>query len=374
MVKRQKKVDLRKGAALITGFPGFLATYLLQELLAAQPKGNFHLLVERRMRDTAQARLDTILDRVDFAGLITLIDGDITEQDLGIRDDKTLASLRKSVTVVWHLAAVYDLSVPELQAYRINVGGTNHVLDFCESCTRFGRLNYVSTCFVSGDRGGTVFEDELDEAQSHHNHYESTKFWAEIEIQKRAEVVPTAIFRPAIVVGHSQTGETDKYDGPYYLLKLLRKLPDWLPFPQIGNDKALINIVPVDFVAAAIAELGLRADTSGNTYHVADPHPMQASDIVDLALSLMEKAPSRGRLPPRLLGAVMESSTVEETVGIPRQVVRYFTHSVRYDTQACENALQDSDIRCPHLSTYLQVLIDYVDLHPEKEFLDRRRV
>lgn len=373
MARRKAKKSLEDAEALITGFPGFLASFLLEELIRRQPAGVFHFLVQKKFRAQAEERATEIARKVGgFEGRFEFVVGDITDEKLGLGDDYD--TYTKSIGVVWHLAAVYDLAVPELQAYRINVGGTNHVLDFCDACKDFVRLNYVSTCFVSGERKGTVFEDELDEGQAHHNHYESTKFWAEVEVQRRMSELPITVFRPAIVVGHSRTGETDKYDGPYYLLKFLRKYPDWLPFPVVGDGAPLVNIIPVDFAAAAIAELGMRDTTTGETFHIADSNPMRARDIVTLALNLMNKAPSRGSVPPRLVGMFLESDSFEESVGIPKQVLRYFTHSVRYDTAACQEALAGTGVHCPHLSTYMQGLLDYVDLHPKKEFLDQRRV
>ena len=64
--------------------------------------------------------------------------------------------------------------------------------------------------------------------------------------------MPWRVYRPAIVVGHSQTGEMDKIDGPYYFFKAIQKLRHWLPewFPLVGPELGYTNIVPVDFVAA----------------------------------------------------------------------------------------------------------------------------
>ncbi len=372
MAKRKPK-SFAASDALLTGFPGFLARHLIDELAERMTGGTLWLLVESRFRNVAQARLEAIIrDHGELPFEARIVEGDITAPDLGLGEHAD--ALKKSVGVVWHLAAIYDLAVPELQAYRVNVGGTSNVLDFCEACKDLKRLNYVSTCFVSGEREGMVFEDELDEGQAHRNHYEATKFWAEVEVQRRFEDVPTTIFRPAIVVGHSVTGETDKYDGPYYFLKLVRKYPDWLPFPNIGSGRALVNMVPIDYVAAALAELGLAPGHEGETYQLADPSPMRARDIVSLTLELMNKTGSVGSVPPSLVSRVMENDRIEEKLGLPREVVRYFTHDARYDTTEVERALEGTGIRCPHLSSYLQVLIDYVDLHPDQEFLDRRRI
>ena len=38
---------------------------------------------------------------------------------------------------------------------------------------------------------------------------------------RRMDRIPTTIYRPAIVVGDSRTGETQKFDGPYYVLRFI---------------------------------------------------------------------------------------------------------------------------------------------------------
>ena len=89
----------------------------------------------------------------------------------------------------------------------------------------------------------------------------------------------TLVFRPGIVVGHSETGEMDKIDGPYYYFKLLQRLrhalPEWAPLagPQGGET----NIVPVDFVAKAMDHIAHLPDSElpHDTYHLVNPEPMK---------------------------------------------------------------------------------------------------
>lgn len=359
--------------ALMTGFPGFLATKLLKELVDIQSHGDFTLLVQPSMRVLAEQRMEEIQRASpEFSGTIAIVNGDITDAKLGLTDE-TYTELTGKIRVVWHLAAIYDLAVPEEVAYRVNVGGTVHVVDFCEQLES-PRLNYVSTCYVAGKRQGRIFEDELDEGQAHNNHYESTKFWAEMEVQRRLPKVPAAIFRPSIVVGDSRTGKTDKYDGPYYLLKLIKRLPSWVPFPNIGRGDTFVNLTPIDFVAKAMAHIGSKEGAENQVYQLADPNPMRAKDIVALTLRCMDRPRARGLIFPKVLDAALRVEGMEDRLGIPRQLLEYFTHDARYDTRNTSKALADSDIRCPHLSAYMQILVDYFERHPEKEFADGRRV
>lgn len=359
---------------LLTGFPGFLAENLMDRLVELQKDSTFYLLIQPKLRGVATRKLAELEDaHPHFEGRWELVEGDITDPLLGMSEEQ-YQELAGTIGAVWHLAAIYDLAVPEQVAYRVNVTGTIHVIDFCEACDDLRRFNYISTCYVSGEREGMIYEDELDEGQGHKNHYESTKFWAEVEVQRRSEDVPTVVFRPGIVVGDSRTGETAKYDGPYYLMKVLDKLPNWMPMVNIGKGDAVVNLVPVDFVTDAMAYLGHKDGVAGQVFQLADPNPMRARDVVALTLDCMNKAPALARVPSGLVDTALRNEKVEELVGMPREALVYFNHDARYDTSNTQRELKDTAIRCPHLSTYWQTLVDYFLRNPEKDFLDERRV
>ncbi len=362
------------GPTLITGFPGFISRRLLDRLIVANPQTDFVLLVERRFEAKADSILETMrADHLDFSGNLSILVGDITLENLGL-DKKAATNAFKTIQNVWHLAAIYDLAVEEEVAYRVNVSGTKNVLDFCENCKSFQQLNYVSTCFVAGQRIGRVYEDELDEGQAFNNNYESTKFWAEMEVQRRWDKIPSVIMRPSIVVGDAQSGETEKYDGLYYLFKFIKRAPRWAPFPQIGNDRSLVNIIPIDFALDAMLAITESDDATSKVFQVADPNPMQASEIVNFALKCLGREPARGNLPPKLIRAALKSDVVEDAVGIPEELVNYFTHEATFDTRNSDLLLKERGIACPHLTAYMQTLVDYYELHPDVSFQDGRRV
>ena len=309
----------------------------------------------------------------DAVKRVELVTGDITLSRLGLPADR-YDKLLEQVTTVWHLAAVYDLSIDEQIAYRVNVVGTSNILDFCEEAKRLERHNYISTCYVAGDRAGLVLESELDVGQGHKNHYESTKFWAELEVQRRWGTIPTAIFRPGIVVGDSNTGETDKYDGPYFLIQFLSKLPSWLPFVNMGQGDATVNLVPVDYVVDAIATIAPRSDAVGKVFQLGDPNPMRTRDIIDLILRQMGRRPTIATVPPALFEGALKVGLLRRLIGIPHEAVIYFNHPVRFDVSNTLEALENTDVRCPHFSSYVATMIDYVARNPEKGFLDGRTI
>jgi len=192
---------------LVTGIPGFIGKRLVEKLV---PEGRqIFLLCEPRFQADAQA----FASKAGDAGQLVVVAGDVTQPDLGLgpRAD----SIRSAVSDVYHLAAVYDLAVGEEVARRVNVLGTNKVLEFLRAFPEGGvRHHYVSTCYVAGTREGMIFENELDRGQGFKNHYEATKYAAEVLVERSKSAIETRIFRPAIVIGDSRTGETQKFDGP----------------------------------------------------------------------------------------------------------------------------------------------------------------
>src|ERR1700712_3209407 len=226
---------------LLTGFPGFLAGRLVPRLLADDDEARIVALVEPRMVERARTLAP---DGVDVQP------GDITDPTLGL-DARTYDRLAAEVVKVFHLAAVYDLAVGAELAERVNVEGTQHVLDFCARAANLERHHYISTAYVAGERSGLVLEDDLAKGQAFKNFYESTKFAAEVIVRASMDAVPTTIYRPAIVVGDSQTGETPNFDGPSSRLRSMGGPPG--ARLQVGRGDAAFNVVPVDFVVDAIA-------------------------------------------------------------------------------------------------------------------------
>ena len=310
-----------------------------------------------RAREAA-ARLD--------AGRIEILEGDIADRKLGLSDDQ-LERLRAETTIAYHLAAIYDLAVPLEIAQRVNVEGTGNVLDLCSSCERLQRLNYVSTAYVAGDRTGVVYEHELIFGQRFKNHYESTKFQAEVWVRDAMDDVPTTVYRPAIVVGDSRSGETQKFDGPYYMLRVIsRAVKMGTPVPQFGRSAAPFNVVPVDFVIDAMTTLGGDEALAGATLHLVDPEPVRASEVLELfAKEYAGKGPGY-RLPPRMIAASLRSAAVRKAFGgAPRESIVYLNHPVRFDTRVATEALARNGLRCPRLEEYVGPLVNFYREHED---------
>src|SRR5881227_692943 len=264
------------GLAFFTGFPGFIGKRLVRKLLADDPELRVAALVEPNMVERAQAAAGdlSVGDRIE------ILPGDIGERDLGL-PVTDLDRLKEETTVAFHLAAIYNLAVPLEIAQRVNVEGTGNVLDLLAACKQLGRLNYVSTAYVAGERHGVVYEHELAFGQDFKNHYESTKFQAELWVREMMHRVPTTIYRPAIVVGDSRSGETQKFDGPYYMLRTIAlSVSRHTPIPQFGESDAPFNVVPVDFVVEALASVSAEPAAEGETLHLVDPDPISARDLL----------------------------------------------------------------------------------------------
>ena len=337
---------------LVTGWPGFIGRRLVERLLADDPAARVVALTEARFAATpAHERVEVVA-------------GDVGDRRLGLSREM-YGRLARTVTEVFHLAAIYDLAVPRELAQRVNVDGTGNVVDFCAAAERLVRHNYVSTAYVAGDRRGVVYEHELTEGQGFKNHYEATKYQAEVWVHGSMSAVPTTIDRPAIVVGDSRTGETAKFDGPYYLLRLISRMGRaGLPVPNLGRADAPFNVVPVDFVVDAMVAVSRAPDATGKTFHLVDAEPVSARELMMLLAAAYDGARPRGRVPSLLVETALRSTAVRAAFGgTPRESIRYLNHPVHVDARQATDVLGAHGLCCPRLTDYVEPVVAYFKAH-----------
>ena len=340
----------------LTGVPGFLGTRLLRRLAAAAPDRSFLLLVQPKF----EGRTHTLLADRGLADRATVLPGDITEPDLGL--GAHYDAVAEQITRAVHLAAVYDLTIPRPVGWQVNVEGTRHVLDLLAQSPNLERFGYVSSAYVSGERTGTVYEDELVHDAGFKNFYEETKYHAEVLVQDRMDEIPTLVFRPSIVVGDSETGETDKFDGVYFVLNALRRLPRYTLMTRVGSGTEPVNLVPVDFVVDAMGHL-LGADGhEGTVFHLTDPRPLTAQALMELLADLLDKRVAYVPVPPDLARAMMKTG-VGRALGIAPELIDYFDHSSQYDASSTRAALDGTGIACPFLPDYASAMVAYARRH-----------
>jgi nucleoside-diphosphate-sugar epimerase len=348
---------------LVTGFPGFIAERLVARL--ATRGTQFFLLVEERMTDAAMRSVETIADDTstpleNFA----LLTGDITRSEIGIAADD-LETIRAETTDVFHLAAIYDLSVAEEIARSVNFEGTKNVNAFVRTLPNLRRYNYVSTCYVAGKRVGRILETELEHDAGFRNYYEETKYLAELEVADLKGELPVTIFRPSVVVGDSKTGETAKYDGIYYLIHYLRKAPGLLRAVNVGNEDVRLNLVPVDFVVEGIAALASDPNAVDKTIALADPSPLTTAELFD---EIAEKLTGKKSLltpPPAVIHNSLLLPMSPPLTGLPLSAVPYFFIAQTYDTAVADELLAPHNVKCPNFRSYSAKLLDFVAQHPK---------
>ena len=349
--------------AVLTGFPGFIGRRLVRKLLADDADLRIAALVEERMLDTAREAAGEIDEK-----RIEVLKADIGEPGLGLGDEDT-ERLSAEAETVFHLAAIYSLDVPLELAQRVNVDGTGNVIDFCLDAEKLGRFVYISTAYVAGKRKGTVYEHELVMGQDFKNHYESTKFQAEVWVKDKAVPrVPTTILRPAIVVGDSQTGETQKFDGPYFILRTIAEAErNGRPVPQFGQADAPFNVVPVDFVVDAIAAAAQDPAMEGETLHLVDPEPLNACELVKLLSQEYAGRDPKGSIPPKLVETSLRIGAVRERFGgAPRESIVYLNHPVVYDTRRATALLEPHGLRPPNFGDYVGPMTKFFREHEEE--------
>src|SRR3989454_8318199 len=353
---------MANGTVFITGFPGFIAGRLIKRLAVDGAK--FFLLVQPALLSRARTEISQIAKETGAdADNFRIIAGDITKKDLDMSLDE-LTSVREEATTVFHLAAIYDLAVRAEIAQRVNVEGTRNVNDFARTIARLRRYHYVSTCYVAGKRQGVIYENELEHTAGFRNHYEETKYAAELEVEALKAELPITIHRPSVVCGDTQTGETAKYDGVYYLIHYLRKWPGGLTLLNIGNREVRLNLVPIDFVIDAMVALSKEDRATGATVRLADPAPLTTEELFDEISKSIGGRDSFTTIPAGIVYPVLMLPLAPKITGLPHSAVPYFFLEQVYDTSRARELLSPHGVHCPRFTDYAGALVDFVGGNP----------
>ncbi|WP_085505069.1 SDR family oxidoreductase [Thalassobacillus devorans] len=343
-----------------TGFPGFLASHLIEEILRqGYAVDKIYLLTLKQTKNQAETSIKEIIKGSYLSeDQVKVMEGDITKPGLGI-DHPLSNTWMDDITHFFHLAAIYDLSVPLTPAWQVNVNGTRHVNEWVKQLKSLERYVYFSTAYVSGKRFGTIFENELEHNAGFKNHYEYTKYEAEKLVHEIKDEVPTTIIRPGIVVGDSKHGTTSKFDGPYFILNMLAHMSYAPLLPYFGEGKVEVNLVPWDYVVQATIHLSHHQVGRGKTYHLTDPAPLTAKDIYKLlAQSYLSKEPSF-TVPLGWAGNSLKLPLIRKWLGMPREALDYFTCDSHYDASQAEKDLADTPYVCPDFASIKEQLVQY---------------
>lgn len=339
-----------------TGFPGFIGRHLLQRILNHNIR--IHCLVQEQFLSLAKSEAQEICHAQALpSDHIQIYTGDLAQPYMGLTST-IYHTLQESVQEIYHLAAVYDLSVPLSLAHKVNVLGTDIVNTFAQNCPHLKRYVYFSTCYVAGDYQGTFYEEQLQVEQGFKNHYEETKYRGEKLIRDIQNTLPVTIIRPAIVVGDTNTGSIDKFDGPYCIMEFARTFSRF-PLPYVGPGEAPLNLIPIDYLIEGTVAIVQNQDSRGKTYQIADPNPYKARDIYKSIVTHITGREPAFTLPTALVRGLHAFPPVQKLTGLQKEAFPYLNHEVSFSTKNTQKALASTSLSCPDMLTVLPTLIDY---------------
>ena len=354
----------------ITGATGFIGRHVTALLVGrGEP---VYVLV----RSGSRARLERLMRDCGPAGAAIIpVEGNLDQPMLGVADP---AQLRGRVRHFLHLGALYDLAADATDLERANVGGTRRALDLAHEIGA-GCFHLVSSIAVAGRYPGRFTEEMFEQGCALEHPYFRTKHQSEAVVRNSCQL-PWRIYRPGMVVGHSVTGEMDKVDGPYYLFKLIQKMRDCLPrwLPLIGFEGGHINLVPVDFVAAALVHLAHLPGQDRSCFHLTDPADRRVGEVLNIFANAAHAPTMTVRLDSSTLGSLRPLlEKAHETLqpmhsvarqvlcelGIPGSVFDLLDYPTTFDSELTHPLLTAAGITLPPLEDYAWRLWDYWERH-----------
>ncbi|NDP39890.1 MAG: SDR family oxidoreductase [Rhodoferax sp.] len=357
----------------VTGATGFIGKRLVKKLLAR--KGSVvHFLIRRE----SEGKVVGLRKFWGASAARTVpVFGDVTAKKLGVSAD-AVKRLKGQIDHFFHLAAVYDLAADEASQVAINIDGTRNAVELA-AAIQARHFHHVSSIAAAGLYEGVFREDMFEEAESYEHPYFRTKHESE-KIVRQQSKLPWSVYRPAMVVGDSRTGEMDKIDGPYYFFKLIQRMRQLLPpwMPSVGLEGGRVNIVPVDFVVDALDAISHQKGITKKCYHLVDPVGYRVGDVLDIfsraahapKMNLFVNAALLGFIPRSVTKGLMALAPVRRVrqailkdLGLPEDMLTFVNYPTRFDCRDTLAALKGTGVECPNLKDYAWRLWDYWERH-----------
>jgi NAD(P)-dependent dehydrogenase (short-subunit alcohol dehydrogenase family) len=178
----------------------------------------------------------------------------------------------------------------------------------------------------------------------------------------------------------------DKIDGPYYFFKLIQRMRQMLPpwMPTMGLEGGRINLVPVDFVVAAMDHIAHKKGLDGKCFHLVDPSPKRVGEVLNMfakaghapSMSLYVNAALFGFIPKGIKKGLMALTPVRrirnaimKDLGLPEDILTFVNYPTRFDRRETTAALKGTKIEVPALETYAWRLWDYWERHLDPDLM-----
>eukprot|EP01080_Neovahlkampfia_damariscottae_P011100 gene11100-3807_t len=366
---------------LLTGSTGFLGTFLLADLLS-QTSSKIYCLVRSKDKEQALQRVidalkHHLLYEEKYKKRIIPLCGDFAQPLLGLHMDE-YKDLVTYIDVIIHNGALVHWMYPYEKLRSANVQGTKEIIKFAVS-HHFKPVHYISTTSVFDSSEYSKYTDiyentDLPFYEKLKGGYPQSKWVAErLIIAIREYGLPTCIYRPGYITGHSKTGVWNPDD---FLCRMMKGCCQLEKYPDLTETK--LDMAPVDFVSKATVSLCLQKDslTRYKAYHLVNPNEFFFNSLFVTAKRLgyqIEKSPYA-----EWKKSLFESEEVSTNALYP--MLTHFTDdydvkmkAVRpwYDNTNTLDGLADSGIFCPAtidlLGTYYGFLVQcgFMDIPKE---------
>ncbi|MFK8012872.1 MAG: SDR family oxidoreductase [Marinicellaceae bacterium] len=368
-------------AYFVTGATGFIGSHFLKKLF--DRKGKIYVLV----RSGSKKKLNKLLEKIEAPkGRVIAVTGDLSKNNLGV-SKKFRDEMSGKIQHFFHLAAIYDMKASMAEQEVANIDGTRNAVGLAD-VIQAKCFHQVSSIAAAGLYNGVFREDMFDEATGLEHPYFKTKHDSEGVVRRECKV-PFQIYRPGMVLGHSETGEIDKIDGPYYFFKLIQKMRRMLPrwMPTLGIEGGRLNMVPVDYVVNAMDHIAHSKGLHGKCFHLTDPNPQKIGEVLNIFSRAAHAPEMTMRIDARVFNFVPKAikaglmmlspvkrikNQVMKDLGIPDGVLTFVNYPTRFDNRDTAKALKGSGIEVPNLEDYAFKLWDYWERNLDPElFIDK---
>ncbi len=353
-----------ESTVLLTGYPSFVARRMAEEILREEDDTFLYCVIKSKMSAPAEAFAQTL--PLQQRQRLVMLEGDPAAMDMGLSGAE-FHEVRTKIDRIFHFAGIGHLDADPKAARHRNVQGAKEAVELARASSHLRNLVHLSSTTVFGTRTGVVTEQDPPSHGPYRTPIEETRARAERIVRRAGQRLPTTVLRPSLIIGDSETGEVDRFDGPYPLILLILTSPPNASIPLPIRGDLPLNMVPVDYVIRAARVIASCPRSVGRTFHIVDPSPLSARRVFEIVARIAGRRSPRGFVPSYMARSMLRAPGIQRFVHSPRAFLEMLATNVRYESSHTTSALRGTGILCPPFESYVDQIVAHVSSRIREE-------
>ena len=361
----------------ITGGTGLVGKWTVVKL---SQQGHTIKVLARNAHTRQTDFFDWIQSHGGNSSLVELLDGDLSQPDLGLSDANRKALM--PTELIYHMGADFRWGLKPEQAQQVTVEGSRSLIELAKHFPKLTQIIHLSGFIIASPQlwktlhlnpeglntSQRLNEQQIESLYTRYGAYEAAKIESEFLLSHLASLnnIPVTGILLSTVIGHSSTGELHQ---PHGISSLIKNIYERKMLALPGTQRDWLPLISVDYLVDFITGIISAPSAKGNKYITLDHDTPSFEAIVSLISHHLGIRPPSIFIPKVVLKRALRFRLLRTLAGEGSAESIDFIQPHRFDTHAMQALSRQLNLNKPDIKDALLNTVDYLVANEFRESL-----